>query len=70
MEAVTDLRYPLVARDREPEFDTTELHTFGRGTRYLRRCLHANALPVVSCDETVAHLCIDCDVQLPAWWKP
>jgi hypothetical protein len=32
------------------------------------RCLHAEVVPVVSYGETLAHLCLTCDEQLPAEW--
>jgi len=32
------------------------------------RCNHLEVEPVVSAGETVAHLCLTCDEQLPAEW--
>ena len=31
-------------------------------------CRHTEVVPVVSSGETVAHLCLTCDQQLPAEW--
>jgi hypothetical protein len=62
-----DLRYPLVARENEPDYDTTEVSTLAGHVRHFRRCRHANVVPVESLGDVVAHLCIDCDEQLPAW---
>lgn len=35
-------------------------------------CIHVGAIPVHAypTDELVAHLCPDCDAQLPVEWKP
>lgn len=35
-----------------------------------KRCRHREAVPVESGGETVAHLCLTCDEQLPAEWRP
>jgi hypothetical protein len=65
-----DLRYPLVAREHEPEFDHHEFLKLNGAVRHVvGRCHHANVLPVVSLGELVAHLCIDCDTQLPDWYR-
>lgn len=64
------LCYPLVEREHDPDFDYTEISTLGGGVIHsFPRCCHANVLPVVSLGDTVAHLCIDCDAQLPDWWS-
>lgn len=61
------LAYPLTPRDHEPAFDTTEIRIFGERdpVGYVMRCTHANVLPVETGGEVIAHLCIDCDTQLP-----
>ncbi len=44
---------------------------YGRQQRPQQRpCVHRGAVPVQGLHgETVAHLCADCDEQLPAEWK-
>lgn len=61
------LAYPLAPREHAPEWDVTEIRAFGRAEplHCLRPCAHANAIPVISRGQLVAHLCIDCDAQLP-----
>lgn len=65
-------RYPLVPREHEPEFKYIELRGLGeRIHRSLGFCQHANVVPVESLvGDLVARLCIDCDAQLPATWRP
>jgi hypothetical protein len=42
-----------------------------REPRYARgRCLHTEVVPVEAGGETVAHLCLTCDKQLPGEWQP
>ena len=55
---------------REPQYETAEIHVSGREEpiAYIRTCLHANTEPVETGGETVAHLCLDCDAQLPEWF--
>lgn len=52
--------------DLDPRWEWYELRTLGAGIRYVKGpCRHLNVVPVESGGETVAHLCTDCDAQLP-----
>lgn len=54
----------------DPRYEWTEIRTLAGHSRWVRGpCRHLLAVPVESGGETVAHLCPDCDAQLPAEWE-
>ena len=59
--------------DLDPRWEWVEFRSFGgRESTYIKaRCNHLTPVPVDSIvdGEIVAHLCLDCDAQLPAEWK-
>jgi hypothetical protein len=55
--------------DLDPRWEWIEITTYGYGTEYLRgACRHLTPVEVRSTltGELLAHLCPDCDTQLPA----
>jgi len=58
--------------ETDDEYEWTEVSTAdGRVVHRFGRCLHARLEPVTLTDgEVVAQLCLGCDEQLPAGWKP
>jgi hypothetical protein len=61
-----------VSDDLDPRWEWTEVSTLDRRfAQHIKgRCNHLEVVPVISGDETVAHLCQTCDQQLPAEWRP
>jgi hypothetical protein len=62
------------AAPEDPRWEWIETSTLDQPDQWTRgRCNHLNAVPVQQDaalgGETVAHLCIDCDTQLPADWR-
>lgn len=60
-------------RGLDPRWEWTEVTSLGDLPK--RRwakcyCNHLEAIPIESSGEVVAHLCLTCDEQLPAEWKP
>jgi hypothetical protein len=59
----------------DPRWDWVEERVLCRAEpTYVRgRCNHLEVIPVESVldeDDVVAHLCLTCDQQLPAEWRP
>ncbi|MBQ1096325.1 hypothetical protein KBY55_09535 [Streptomyces sp. b94] len=57
----------------DPRWEWIESPTFGGPSEYIRgACRHLTPVEVRATvtDEVVAHLCPDCDHQLPAEWQP
>lgn len=51
-------------------YDITEIRDgLGRVVREILTCRHDDATPVHSGGKVVAHLCPDCDRQLPVEWN-
>jgi hypothetical protein len=58
-----------MSTDLDPRWDWIECPDFVGTTQYVRGlCRHLEVVPVESGGETVAHLCITCDTQLPEEW--
>jgi hypothetical protein len=60
-----------MSADLDPRWNWTELCRFGSTQPiYIKgRCNHLDVVPVETAGEVVAHLCVTCDVQLPAEWS-
>jgi hypothetical protein len=58
--------------DLDPRWDWIEVTEYGqRKPAYIKgQCNHLEVVPVTALGETVAHLCLTCDQQLPAEWQP
>lgn len=58
--------------DLDPRWEWTEIHVWGKADPIYHqgRCNHLEVVPVDSGGQTVAHLCLTCDAQLPAEWQP
>lgn len=58
--------------DLDPRWKWVEVRRLGdREPTYIKgSCNHLDVVPVESGGETVAHLCLTCDAQLPAGWRP
>lgn len=56
--------------DLDPRWEWMEFRRMGDAHPTYRkvRCNHLEVVPVESGGETVAHLCLTCDQQLPAEW--
>lgn len=55
--------------DLDPRWEWYETRKLsGEVTYHKGRCKHMEVEPVVSSGETVAHLCLTCDEQLPGEW--
>ncbi len=53
----------------DTRYEWRELRSLDGRVRWVRgRCLHVHVVPVESGGETVAHLCLVCDEQLPEEW--
>jgi hypothetical protein len=62
----------MTTSDLDPRWQWHDVTTLGdRDRRYVKgRCNHLDVVPVESSGETVAHLCLTCDAQLPQEWRP
>ncbi|MCX4912828.1 hypothetical protein [Streptomyces sp. NBC_00687] len=59
--------------DLDPRWDWVEIGNLGGPTEWIKgACNHLTPAPVHAepTGELVAHLCPDCDAQLPAEWRP
>ena len=58
--------------DLDPRWNWVAVRRLGdAGPTYIKgECRHAEVVPVESFGHTVAHLCLTCDTQLPAAWRP
>lgn len=54
----------------DPRWEWIEVTQFGsQGSQWIKGpCRHADVVPVEIGGETVAHLCLTCDAQLPEEW--
>lgn len=58
--------------DLDPRWEWCEITTLADpNPAFIKtRCNHLEVVVVESAGETVAHLCLTCDEQLPAEWQP
>lgn len=59
---------------QDPRFEWVEITTWGGPEQWIRGgCNHLTPEPVISAwpdEQLVAWLCVDCDAQLPSYFRP
>lgn len=59
-----------MSKPTDTRYEWHEIRTLGGRSYWSRgRCRHVHVVPVESGGETVAHLCLVCDEQLPEEWE-